>query len=689
MRNDSAAALKYAGSMLAKGLLETAVQREAGKGCSAILCTDPVGLEPPYAVFDAARIITGDTTEYEPGVLGPFSDSWVTLNVYASPEDELSIDWVSSLFAALAGFGVPFSFELFGGAGAVVVRFGVPSSSCSFFTQTLLWLFPGVRLAPEATPFPSGMPRVVAELVPVAPYHRTLSLLGREGASPLGILSTAIARLPAGDVGLYQVLLQPAASSHDWHYNVTNLVEAEMKARGLSYLGGLSSVFRYDGVLPALLEPSAVEKVRRDVAFYAVLVRVAAWTASPAEGLGLVGALSALGSMVRFGNRSWRVLSHERLVGALGAAGVDRLVRARSSHRPGVMVTSAEAASLAHLPNARTLLMLAHLGQRRGLEWTGPTTGDVGSAILGTNEYAGTRRFVVLALSRRLQHLEVVGSTGCGKSHLFENLFLADAHAGLGVGLIDPHGDLCLRVLARLPEERLSDLVYVSFSEEGFVPRWNPFRTTGSSGKFADDLTRAFAAATTTFGARMEHVLRLTSYVTHQLGGTLEDLAELVGKTTRGEHLRQEGLRRIKVPEVQRFLGQELPAYRAADLDSVRNKLSRLLLDEALGSTFRQSANDLDPRTWLDAGRIVLVNLSAARVGTDHARIAAGLLLSLIHRAATSRADQHANERRAFMLYVDECQQVQTGTLEESLAEGRKYGLGLVLAHQVLAVSKN
>jgi ABC-type lipoprotein export system ATPase subunit len=39
-------------------------------------------------------------------------------------------------------------------------------------------------------------------------------------------------------------------------------------------------------------------------------------------------------------------------------------------------------------------------------------------------------------------HLYIVGQTGTGKSTLLQHLALQDAQRGIGLCLIDPHGDL-------------------------------------------------------------------------------------------------------------------------------------------------------------------------------------------------------------------------------------------------------
>ena len=678
MRSGLAVVVRRASTAIGVGLLESALEVEGVKGCSPVCCVEPVELGPSYEVFDSSRVL-GTGPGVKPGLgreVVAAVPRWVTLDVYAAEEDLLSLDWMESMLRALAVLRGPLAFELFGGGGRVWVRFGVPARQESGLRAALLGLFPALVLREVEEPFPRGVP-VVNELVPVGPYHRSLTLLGKEGASPLAVAARVISELGKDERGLFQVLLCPARPEHDWHFNVVNMVEAEERARRLSLLGGLSSRFSYDPVLPPLGEPSVVEKVRVDVAFYATLVRYAVWGRSSEFLQGLRVATGIL----RFGNRPWRILTINDLAGALGGECVERMVKDRLAHRPGLMLTSREVASLVHIPNARTLAMLASIQQRTGQPWT-PIPTENGSACFGLNEFAGETRPVEVPMSVRLRHTYIIGTTGSGKSKLLERLAVDDAVNGVGFGLVDPHGDLCLDVLCRIPDERMEDLVYVSFGEPGLVPRWNPFQSDVPAGKLADDIAKAFMAQATVTGARMEHNFRMLAYIVHELCGTLEDFAELAGQTARGDELRQRALEEIENPQAQRFLRNELARYSARELSSVNNKLSRLLLDDQLGAMFRQTENTLHPREWMDSGKIVLVNLASGRIGADHSRFVGSLLVSLIYRAAISRVDTPIERRRPFFLYVDEFQQLQAATLVEALSEGRKYGLGTILAHQ-------
>jgi hypothetical protein len=60
------------------------------------------------------------------------------------------------------------------------------------------------------------------------------------------------------------------------------------------------------------------------------------------------------------------------------------------------------------------------------------------------------------------------------------------------------------------------------------------------------------------------------------------------------------------------------------------------------------------------------------------------MIVTKIQLAAMSRADIDEKHRRAFYLYVDEFHNFLTLSFADILAEARKYGLNLVLAHQYL-----
>jgi DNA helicase HerA-like ATPase len=60
------------------------------------------------------------------------------------------------------------------------------------------------------------------------------------------------------------------------------------------------------------------------------------------------------------------------------------------------------------------------------------------------------------------------------------------------------------------------------------------------------------------------------------------------------------------------------------------------------------------------------------------------LLVTSLGLAAYSRADMSEKDRRPFFIYVDEFQNFTTLAIANMLSELRKFGVGMVLAHQYL-----
>ncbi len=59
-------------------------------------------------------------------------------------------------------------------------------------------------------------------------------------------------------------------------------------------------------------------------------------------------------------------------------------------------------------------------------------------------------------------------------------------------------------------------------------------------------------------------------------------------------------------------------------------------------------------REIMDSGKVVLVNLSQGKIGTDSASLLGVLLVTSLGSAAFSRAYQEEASRRPYFLYVDE-----------------------------------
>ena len=288
----------------------------------------------------------------------------------------------------------------------------------------------------------------------------------------------------------------------------------------------------------------------------------------------------------------------------------------------------------------------------------------------------------------RLFHTYVIGKTGVGKSTLLETIAAQDILAGRGIAVIDPHGDLAERVLGHVPDSRSADVVYFDAADSAQPYGYNPLR-----GVRADRIPLAVSGLMEAFqklwpeawGVRMEHVLRNALYALIEFGNAnLLDVLRLLGEKT----FQREVISRIRNQQVRSFWLKEFPnynpRYRQETIAPILNKVGAFLADPRLYRVFTAPQIDLHFRQIMDEGKILVVNLAKGRMGSDSANLLGALLVTTLGLAALSRADLEEEGRRPFHIIVDEFQSFTTLSVANMISELRKYGVGLVLAHQHL-----
>lgn len=289
----------------------------------------------------------------------------------------------------------------------------------------------------------------------------------------------------------------------------------------------------------------------------------------------------------------------------------------------------------------------------------------------------------------RLLHTYIIGKTGVGKSTLLQGLALQDLAAGRGFAVIDPHGDLVESIWSKASEAQRERLTYLNAPDPSQPYGYNPLRRVredriplAASGML-ETLRKLWPTA---WGVRMEHVLRNCLYaLLERDGSTLPDILALF----EDKKFRLSVTRKIRNPVVREFWKTEFenypPRLKADAVAPIQNKLGALLADPTLHRILVAPAVDLHFRTLMDTGQGLLVNLSRGHLGEDAAHVLGGLVLTTIGLAGFSRANVPEEERRPFHVFVDEFQSFTTLSVASMMAELRKYGVSLTLAHQHLA----
>jgi hypothetical protein len=186
-------------------------------------------------------------------------------------------------------------------------------------------------------------------------------------------------------------------------------------------------------------------------------------------------------------------------------------------------------------------------------------------------------------------------------------------------------------------------------------------------------------------GVRMEHILRNSLLaLLDQPSATLGDIPLLLND----KDFRKRVVSRVANSQVKQFWQVEYERYsfryRADAIAPILNKTGAFLADPKLSCIFTRADGQLRLRSIMDEGKVLLVNLAKGKIGEDSAALLGGLIITSLGLAAYSRADMPENERRPFFVYVDEFQNFTTLAIANMLSELRKFGVGMVLAHQYL-----
>ena len=288
----------------------------------------------------------------------------------------------------------------------------------------------------------------------------------------------------------------------------------------------------------------------------------------------------------------------------------------------------------------------------------------------------------------RLMHLYVIGQTGTGKSTLLASMARQDLMAGRSFCFIDPHGDVTDLLARDAASSVRTDVVYWNVPDPGSPYGYNPLRHVREDkiplavSGVLEAMRKLWADA---WGVRMEHILRNALYALFERpGSTLADVLRLLGE----EKFRKEVAAKITNEPVRQFWLKEFSrysfGYRSDGIAPVQNKIGAFLADPMLNRILTKPEHDLHIRRTMDQGGVLLVNLAKGWIGEDSANLLGSLLVSTIGLAAFSRADTPASKRRPFFLYLDEFQSFTTLSIATMASELRKYGVGLVLAHQQL-----
>lgn len=431
------------------------------------------------------------------------------------------------------------------------------------------------------------------------------------------------------------------------------------------------------GTEPATAEERRVLRVRAEDASFAATVRVGVSSADPARARRLMlGVQSALATARAPGVRMDFI--HEQPRALTGAPG----------HRWPLELAVAELVGLLGWPLGEDELPGMAPLHPRPVRPSGKVPDR--ERVFARSGVPGDDRVVGIGAADALFHGVAYGPSGSGKSTAIAHLIVADMLAGRPVAVLDPKRQLIDDILARVPIERLDDVVVLDAADDPVVG-FNPLDVTGRDPDVVvDGILSVFGALFTDgWGPRTLDIFSgtLRTLARASVGGpaaTLVDIPRILTDHT----FRRSVVGRVAADEgLAQFWAwyEDLsPQAQAAAVSAPLNKLRQLLLRPSMVRMLDQRDTRFQLRNIWRENKIVLVPLNEGLLGAGTAEMLGSLIVADLWQSVQERAAESNPEKRPGTVYVDEAPRFihLPTSLADALAVSRSLGVGWFLAAQ-------
>ncbi|MET7483243.1 type IV secretory system conjugative DNA transfer family protein [Streptomyces sp. NPDC005538] len=282
------------------------------------------------------------------------------------------------------------------------------------------------------------------------------------------------------------------------------------------------------------------------------------------------------------------------------------------------------------------------------------------------------------------------GPSGSGKTNALLHLITADIAAGRPVVVLDPKRQLIDDILARVPRDRVENIVELNAADDNPVG-FNPLDIGGRDPDVVvDGILAVFASVFADgYGPRTADIFSsalrtLARGSRSDAPATLMDVPRLFSDPS---------FRRMYVGRVQGDLAlaqfwawyeSQTPASQAAVIAAPMNKLRQFLLRPAVVRMLDQRAGKFRLRDTFRQNKAVLVPLNEGLIGPGVASLLGSLVVAEVWQAVQERASESNAQQRPGFVYVDEAPRfVHLPTsLADALAISRSLSVGWFLAAQ-------
>ncbi len=312
----------------------------------------------------------------------------------------------------------------------------------------------------------------------------------------------------------------------------------------------------------------------------------------------------------------------------------------------------------------------------------------IGTAMSST----GKKRNIEIGNADLRRHWQIVGQTGTGKSSLLAYTLSDAIKKGYGVTFFDPHGTTIDTILEMVSEEDAKRIRVVRIGDaENPVPinMWNTDNPEEAE-RIISDLCTLFSEIFDPenkgyVGPRWERWFTNFAKATISLLGKRASFDSIIQCSQNADNIKMlANAIRYRNPGLANNLRDEYSEMRTSDFQELTSwavsKMQRLTSLKQLRQTLGAGTNALQFDKTVDGNQVTLIDLALPIVGNHGARIVGTLLLYQLWDAIINREEKEMTH----IVAIDEAHLFQNNPLPQMLAEGRKFGVALILAHQHL-----
>ena len=620
------------------------------------------------------------------------------------------INLSEQLFSALASLGKPFAFEVAVHHAGESINFylAVPRDALDFVARQVQGIFPDSKVTEvdDYTIFGNGTHYSSAYLTLKDHYALPIRTYREAEADTFAPLVSTFSKLDEiGEGAALQIIVNPIGGATA-KKSVLSAIDRLKKGEKigdvlrtaffeLKDLKGLAKIERAkkEGApeAPKMIDDQAIQalqaKIARPLFYINARIISAAQSQDRADDLvtAIAGGFSQFTAPLRNQIKVVRPRNPKETVYQYSFREYDA--------QQSLVFNTEELASVFHLPTSS--VDVPRIQWVKTHEAPPPQNLPENGVIIGESNFRGDKKLIRMTDDDRRRHLYVIGQTGTGKSFLMLNTIVQDMQNGKGLCVIDPHGELVNKVLERVPQSRIDDVIVfdpsdirqplgINMLEYNFD---RPEEKTFIVNEIQSIFNRLFSSETMgpMFEQYMRNALLLLMEDAKNEPATLMEVSRIFTD----EQFRKRKLARITNPSVIDFWEKEAAKTTGEQglanmTPYITSKFGNFVSNDYMRPIIGQPVSAFNFRKVMDEGKILLVNLSKGKIGDINSGLLGMIVTGRLLLAALARVDMEESERKDFYLYIDEFQNYTTDSIAVILSEARKYRLNLTLAHQFI-----